>query len=186
MNNKAFTLVEVLVGLFLAVVASVYAAKTITGTNKVVAAGRETFIATNLAHEGIDLTRAMRDNTWFIGKKSESWLSSSGICPDGEENNSFAIDATVVRNFIDKGDKVLGQENSALYIQTESPNLHLWTHTAQSGNKSITTAYKRVMDAECGETDVVTITSTVSWAGQGGTEKKVSIKEKLYNWWLEK
>lgn len=184
-NRRGFTLVEVLVGLFIAIIASTYAAKTITSTNKVVAAGRETFIATNLAHEGLDLTRAMRDNTWFTdttpADRSE-WMSKSGICETGDDH-SFAIDPTVVRGFLDSGKKVKDERASALYIQAISK---LWTHDATSEK----TSFKRVLEASCEESvpgkdpAYVTITSTVSWMGQGGVEKSVSLKEKLYNWWL--
>ncbi|MDA1169187.1 MAG: prepilin-type N-terminal cleavage/methylation domain-containing protein [bacterium] len=193
-NRRGFTLVEVLVGLFIAVIASTYAAKTITSTNKVVAAGRETFIATNLAHEGLDLTRAMRDNTWFTAtfppdlENRSDWMSKSGICPPDEDSNSFAIDPDVVRDFIiNDGTTVLDPEYSALYINPKK----LWTHDVSAEEKP----FKRVLEASCAESVpgadpedpvFVTITSTVSWTGQGGIEKSVSLKEKLYNWWPEK
>lgn len=180
MNNKGFTLVEVLIGLFIAVVASAYAAKTITSTNKVIAAGRDVFIATNLAHEGLDLTRALRDNTWFADPtpldRSE-WLSESGICED-LGTHRYTVDPNVVRDFLASKAKVPNDSKQELYIQGNT----LWTHATSSKQ----TAYKRVLTAECAHVDeepaFVTITSTVTWKGQNGQDKSTSIKELLYNW----
>lgn len=63
--KDGFTLVEVLIGLSIATIAAVSVAYTITSTNKVADAGKKTFIATNLAHEGLELRRQMRDNAWL-------------------------------------------------------------------------------------------------------------------------
>lgn len=189
MQTKGFTLVEVLIGLFIAIVAATYSAKTITSTNKIVASGRDTFIATNLAHEGLDLTRALRDTTWFADAtptdRSE-WLSRSGIC-ESDTKNTFAIDPDVVQGFIAGRDaKVKSKNESQLYIQENSKQ---WTHEAAA--TAIKTAYKREVEADCAEAGAdkdpayATITSTVTWEGQGGVEKKVQIKELLYNWWPE-
>ncbi len=174
MNTKGFTLVEVLIGLFIAVVASAYVAQTITSTNKVVAAGREVFVATNLAHEGIDLTRAMRDTTWFSITDRTKWVSESEICK-GPATYTYTIDTEVVRN----RRKVMSDSQQVLYIQ---PN-KLWTHVPNSNP----TAYRRVLEADCTHVNdaagpYVTITSTVAWAGQNSGPKSVSIKEQLYNW----
>ncbi len=65
-TNRGFTLVEVLVGLSIATIAAVSVAYTIASTNKVADAGKKTFIATNLAHQGLELTRALRDDAWFV------------------------------------------------------------------------------------------------------------------------
>lgn len=183
MRNKGFTLIEVLIGLFIAVTASTYVAKTITSTNKVVAAGRETFIATNLAHEGIEFTRAMRDNTWFLDDtptdRSE-WMSQSGICGETSDTqpHHYTIDAEVVRDFVASKDPVPDDNVQNLYIQ----NNKLWSHNINSQPSG----YKRLMTADCSHVSedpaFVTITSTVSWVGQGGQTRSVIIKEEMYNW----
>lgn len=184
MKNKGFTLVEVLIGLFIAVVASTYVAQTITSTNKVVAAGRDIFIATNLAHEGLDLTRAMRDATWFSDAASTEWMSKSGIC-EPDPSNTYTIDPEIVRDFTEHGSKVPDDSDKALYIQKNK----LWTH--EKVGSTTPTAYSRVLHVDCTnvnktgtEPSFVTVTSTVSWKGQYEQDKSISIKEQLYNWWL--
>jgi prepilin-type N-terminal cleavage/methylation domain-containing protein len=186
MNNKGFTLIEVLVGLFIAVVASAYMAKTITSTNKVVAAGRDNFIATNIAHEGIELTRAMRDNTWFLYSTPadrSKWMSESGICGDVADtaNHPYTIDPEVVQKFANnKDNKVLSNNSQTLYIKNTNK---LWVHDP-SGAK--VTPYKRLMEADCSHMSevpaYVTISSRVTWFGKNGEIRSVYIKEQLYNW----
>ena len=84
MQNKGFTLVEVLIGLSIATVASVSIAYTIANTNKVADASKKTFIATSLAHEGLELTRALRDDAWLVDATPNDradWANT--ICDEG-------------------------------------------------------------------------------------------------------
>ena len=83
MQQKGFTLVEVLIGLSIATIAAVSVAYTIANTNKIADAGRKTFIATNLAHEGLELTRAMRDNAWLGG--NTNWTGEISCDTDTSE-----------------------------------------------------------------------------------------------------
>ncbi len=185
MHTKGFTLIEVLIGLFIAVIASAYAAKTITSTNKVVAAGRETFIATNLAHEGLDLSRAMRDTSWFIQREwtpplpdADDWISYSGICLNNGVN-TYTIDPVIVDNFKDdQNSTVRDASQPGLFVQANK----VWTHTPSSEP----TLFSRSLQADCAEITndpaFVTITSTVTWTGQGGAAKSISLTEELFNW----
>ncbi len=81
--NKGFTLVEVLIGLSIATVAAVSIAYTIANTNKIADAGKKTFIATNLAHEGLELTRVMRDDAWLGG--NTNWTGEISCDTDTSE-----------------------------------------------------------------------------------------------------
>lgn len=96
MKNKGFTLVEVLIGLSIATVAAVSVAYTIANTNKVADAGKKTFIATNLAHEGLELTRALRDNVWLIDGVQEDagWSDAITIGEDINKTITFDPDPT--------------------------------------------------------------------------------------------
>lgn len=187
MKNKGFTLVEVLIGLFIAVTASTYVAQTIASTNKVVDSGKDTFIAVNLAHEGVDLTRAIRDNTWFLDATPldrREWMSQSGICADepDEEEHLYVIDIEKVEDFMEHPDSIRveqgGRLGKFLYIQ---PDTNIWTHKKSLGSKQ--SDYTRSLEADCSNVEeFVTITSTVFWKDAKGRTKQVSIKERLYNW----
>jgi len=175
--NKGFTVIEVVIGLFIAVVASLYAAKIITSTNRVVATGRDTFIAVNLAHEGIDLTRAMRENAWLNdpAPPHADWMSEYGICTS-PGTNIYTIDQTIVRQSLMVGDG----SQPILYIQANNIS---WSHTPSAEP----TLYSRLITADCTQMNstpaYVTITSTVSWNLPTGGQKSVSLIEELYNWY---
>lgn len=99
MKSNGFTLVEVLIGLSIATVAAVSIAYTISSTNKVADAGKKTFIATNLAHEGLELTREKRDDAWLAtGAPANHSDWADTVCGDlgGDINKSvtFGSDTT--------------------------------------------------------------------------------------------
>ncbi len=133
MQNKGFTLVEVLIGLSIATVAAVSVAYTIANTNKVADAGKKTFIATNLAHQGLELTRALRDDIWFT---SGEWAT----------------------------DEICG------------------------GSQADYQDFHRTVSVDCEDdnedTEFIEVSSEVIWQSPQGEEKKVLLKEKLYNWYV--
>lgn len=172
MNDKGFTLIEVLIGLFIAVIASISVSQVIASTNKVVDAGRKTFIATNLAHEGLELTREIRDDTWLSNNNRTLWMSQSGLCPD-TATHTYTIDPEMGRV-----NTIANDTQQELYMQSNGE----WTNNKNSG---VDTGFARLMQVDCSQVKsdpaFVTITSTVSWNGAYGA-KNVSIKELLYNW----
>lgn len=173
MDSKGFTLIEVLIGLFIAVIASVSVAQVIASTNKVVDAGRKTFIATNIAHEGLELTREIRDDTWLSNNNRSKWMSLSGLCPD-TATHTYTIDPEMARV-----NTVQNDSQQELYKQSNGE----WTHNKNSGTD---TGYGRLMTIDCTNVNAVpayvTITSTVSWQAAGTGTRSVDIKEQLYNW----
>ncbi len=170
MNKKGFTLVEVLIALSIAVIAGLTAAQIVARTNRVVHSGRNTFVATNIAHEGLELTRALRDNTWFFSPNRQEWLSTSGICDEGStDTKQFTISPDRVRN-----EKIVGEEGGE-DATIEIQNI----------------VYTRTLEANCeyaagtpgpAEDVFVTITSKVTWQETDGSDNEVSLTERLYNW----
>lgn len=165
---KGFTLVEVLIALFIAAVAAISIAQIIATTNKVIAAGRTTFIATNIAHEGLELSRAFRDNAWFTSQNRLEWLSLSGICPEGETGTTTY---TVTPGDLSSG--VVGSQASS----TVELNGVAYHRTIQADCQ-----YANVPPEPGSDSAFVTITSTVTWDDPRGESKNISLKERLYNW----
>ena len=160
MNNKGFTLVEVLIGLFIATVAAVSIAYTISSTNKVADAGKKTFIATNLAHEGLELTRAMRDNALFAEDAVPThtdWVSKYGICDGDDSSHSFEIDYDAAG--------VPSRDVDPLFTRTLTANCE-----------------KATTEDPLTDPAFAEIASKVTWSSPTGDPKEVVLKEKLYNW----
>lgn len=158
MKSKGFTLVEVLIGLSIATVAAVSVAYTIASTNKVTDAGTKLFIATNLAHQGLELALAMRDNAWLADGAAinhTDWVTRYGICGDSaDENHQFDLNADAIGMSI-----------------SDLPDGFTRTLVADCVNQSSDPAY-------------VTITSRIDWTAPNGDAKNLELKERLYNWYI--
>ncbi len=172
-----FTLIEVTVALTLAVVAAAAVTQILARAERVVDVGRERFVAVNLAREGLELVRAVRDTNWFASGDKSQWLAN-GLCEQTgtsflDADRRFTIDPTLVRNLAGVGEA----QEAALYIQ---PNDE-WSHQP-SGSP---TAYERVISIDCStkadNPAFVSVAATVTWKNRG-QERQVIIKEKLYNW----
>ena len=112
------------------------------------------FIASNLAQEGIEIVRSIRDSNWIA---KENWYS--GIYPDCAggcrvQYNSYQV--------LPLADTFLLQDNLGRFQYS-------------SGNPSI---FKREITVQKISDDELDITSEVSW-GQG---RSVTAEDLLFNW----
>ncbi len=167
--NKGFTLVEVLIALSIAIVAASYTAQVIASTNKVTLAGRQKFIATNLAQEGLELTRKARDNAWLQDETPDDpsdWMSSIFLCPEQNGVTKYTI--------TDEGDIAFG--DAGTIELPDDPIVYTRELTATCDHA---VAGEDAEDAR----EFVEIASTVSWIGNGGDEQRVTLRETLYNWY---
>lgn len=156
MQTKGFTLVEVLIGLFIATVASVSIAYTIASTNKVTDAGIKLFIATNSAHEGLELTTAMRDNAWLDSADINhiDWVTRYGICVDDSDSaHEFPL-------------------------LSDGIGMNIPTLPAGFTRKLFADCTSQLSDS------FVTITSRIDWVAPSGEDKNVELKQRLYNWYI--
>lgn len=176
-TTSGFSLVEVLVASFMIAIVVVAVTRLSASAEKFTGVGRETFVATNLAREGLELIRAMRDTNWFTSTDRTLWLEH-GLCSvNGEEfadsNRQLAVDAKSVRA-IDTLDSGSGQ----LYID---PQNHEWTLASSQQ----VTPYARTIDIDCSTKDndppLITVTARVNWNSRG-VDREVSVTEQLYNW----
>ncbi len=76
MNSKGFTLVEVLVALTLLTVALVPAFIQATNAMSLSTTIRSSLISADLAQEGVEVVRAMRDANWFAGQPFNTGLAA--------------------------------------------------------------------------------------------------------------
>ncbi len=177
MNNQGFTLIEVLVATFIIATVVVAVSRLLGSAENITGIGRETFVATSAAREGLELVRAMRDTNWFTNSDRTFWLDH-GICRSGtatynDTSRQFIIDPATVRNNND-----VESGSGKLFI---NPLNQEWTHDSSDRP----TPYTRIMSVDCSQAESevakVTITSRVTWRSRG-QDREATIKEDLYNW----
>lgn len=177
MKNNGFTLIEVLVATFIIATVVVAVSRLLGSAEYITGLGRETFVATNVAREGLELVRAVRDTNWFTNDDRALWLDR-GICRSGpttysDTDRQFVIEPATVRN----SDEVK-TGSGALYI---NPLNHEWTHEVTDKP----TPYSRLISVDCSQVESevakVTITAKVTWRSRN-QDREAIIKEALYNW----
>lgn len=177
---EGFTLIGVIVAAFIVSVTVVSVVQLMTRQEPLIELTRERLIGTNIAREGLELVRAVRDTNWFADPDRTRWLES-GICDDGavsysDTDRRFTLDATMVQTGSGVGDV----DQPRLYIQGNN----LWTHDDADPSAQYS-KFDRILSVDCSTKDssppFVTVSSFVSWVGRSGPETLV-LKEKLYNW----
>lgn len=167
-NQKGFTLIEVLVALSILIFVALGVFQLVIRSKQLADIGREQFVATNIAREGLELVRTLRDTNWFSDDDRSNWISDS-MC------GSFTYDV----DRLYAGDDIGGADQAPIFIQGDGRFSH------ESLTSSVQTPYSRVLEVDCSQREgvpaYVTVSSQVSWANRG-QPREVILKEKLYNW----
>ncbi len=158
LSLTGFTLVEVLIAIFLFGVAFTATAFVLNMNLRSAIAVQNSFIASGLAQEGVEVVRNIRDGDWFLGN------AFGATIPDG----SYRV-----------------QWNSQSLIALGSnPNLKRdggsGIFSYDSGNDTI---FSRIVVINTAAANIEKkIVVTVSWRERGGNIKSLSAEEHLFNW----
>ncbi|MBI3250543.1 MAG: prepilin-type N-terminal cleavage/methylation domain-containing protein [Candidatus Andersenbacteria bacterium] len=167
-SQQGLTLIGVLVATIILSIIGVSASQLLTRSERVAEVASSEFVASNIAREGLELVRAMRDNNWFQGDDETEWIGEE-LCAE------FTYDTAAAR----AGDGPGSVDDAALFIDKQT---HEWGHRTGNGDDS---GYSRVLEINCDERNseipYVTVTSTIRWEVRG-QERDVVLKERLYNW----
>jgi len=163
-------------------------------------------IATNLAREGVEVVRAIRDSNWLAGDDWDDGLEGanfdySGILEFDATAKSWAVDFSV-SDVSDAGAMIYKQAAAG---GAATPGLHLQGIPQPSGTEETVfkrivhlealcstavgslpnfIAYERIVDGEQCLTEKIgiEIRSEVGWTGAGGNEHVVSAVERMFDW----
>ncbi len=157
-TERGFTLVEILIAVFIFAIA--FTATTFISTMNLRNASSisNNFVASGLAQEGIEAVKNIRDRDWFLGNAFGSSV------PDG----SYRI-----------------QWNSeSLIALGANPNLKKdSTSGFFSYDLGSDTIFKRTVDVTTAVLGIEKkIVVNVSWTERGGAVKSLSAEEHLFNW----
>lgn len=157
---KGFTLIEVLIAMFVVVLGAGALFALVQQTTSFVTNPSSQLIASYLAHEGNEIVRNIRDTNFLkIHKGLEAnWDDGLTGCSAGCEAD---FNDSVLGSFQDRFLKIGG----GLY-------------TYDSGTNTI---FKRKIIVDSEETDVLEVETQVSWFEKGRTHT-VKAATRLYNW----
>lgn len=155
LNSKGFTLIEALVALVILTIALGPALVLSSNVSSVASVIQNNLIAANLAQEGVEVVRAIRDSNWYNGLAFDTGLS------DGDyriEWNSTSLIALGSNPFLKK--------NSGLY------NYSLGTDTV----------FKRIVTITRISSEELRVVSSVTWTERGERVKNIKTESHLFDW----
>lgn len=153
--SKGFTLVEALVALVVLTIALGPALILTSNVSSTAAAVKNNLIAANLAQEGVEVIRGIRDTNWFLGNAFDNGLSAGTY---RVEWNSSSV--------IGLGSNPFIKENNGLYNYS-------------SGTDTI---FKRTITISKINNSELRIMSEVTWVERGQRAKNVKVESHLFNW----
>lgn len=155
--NKGFTLIEAMVSLVLVTVAMGPVLILATSSVNVASRIEHNLTAANLAQEGVEVIRNIRDTNWLNGSAFDNTLSV-GI---------WRIEwNTIGGGLMAVGSNPILKKNNGLY------NYSLGTNTV----------FRRTITISKPNSSELILTSTVTWVERGNINRTVSAESHLFDW----
>lgn len=165
-KNRGFSLLESMVAITILLVAVVGPLSTIGDSLSQIYIARDQMVAINLAQEGIEAVRQVRDSNmikgWNETTRTTPWntggLDASGFYSVDLESETPRLEVAVATGIILKKD----------------------LSTGAYGSSGVDTKFRRVIQIETTSPDEAKVTSTVLWKTSGGSERKIDVTESLF------
>lgn len=175
-GRQGLSLISVLVALALLSSVAVAVSRIIVTSSRGSRAARGTFVATQLAREGLELIRAHRDTNWF--KKQADWTAD--LCLNNTTPVTMRFDSAMA--MAGQPEPVdIGSADINLYRTADGQFVHDPSdHTAAGYDRWLTIdcAQARAVLPDAASIDA---TSTVQWR-ERGVPRTLELKERLFNW----
>lgn len=156
-NQRGFTLIEAMVALILFTIAMGPVLILATSTANVATRIEHNLIAANLAQEGVEVIRNIRDTNWLNGSSFDNNL---GVGIWRIEWN------TVGGGLMAVGSDPVLKKNNGLYNYSTGTD----------------TVFRRTVSISKPNSGELVLTSTVTWVEKGSVNKSVSAESHLFNW----
>jgi len=162
-NKKGFSLLEVIIAIFVITIGIIGVANLISYSISGVAVAKSQIIAAALAQEGLEIVRNIRDSNWLAGI---AWTSGLDTCADGcqVQYNSVGLLAL-------GGNPVLNIDSSGFYLYDVTKPSTLF-------RRKITIT---CIGTPCDSAYEIKVVSEVTWS-QRGRSFNVNAEDRLYNW----
>jgi prepilin-type N-terminal cleavage/methylation domain-containing protein len=176
-GQKGFTLVETLAAITLITVAIVAPMALTVQSLQVAFYARDQITASNLAQEGIEAIRSLRDGNILLSSKQTAPGTPLflGIPSDG---STFIVDATArpsptIASCSNSPCKALNTDGQLYRYQTGTG----WTPTNFTRTMSVT-----VVRSDASGAQEIRVVSKVTWQTAAYKSESISLSENLYNW----
>jgi len=169
-SNKGFTLIEMIVSVFIITVGLVGVFSSITKYSQMTQEEKENFQAYYIAQEGIEIVKNMRDSNWvdieLNGTEGATWKDNLTSCASGCEAD---YDDTALTAWSSPG--------RFLYIDGGTGGNEMYKYIETPGTGDVKTLYKRKITISEVDTYELDIIVDIYWA-----DKSIQLKENIYNW----
>ena len=177
-SNQGLSLVGVLVAIALLLAGIVAVTQLVSQGQMAAGMAEQTFVAVNLAREGLELARAARDSDWFA--EDTDWALA--ICDTS---------SSAERTLIIEADEAFGSGVFIAEVAVDSDQTRLWrepdgrlTHIDSGQDPSL---FRRQLVLDCSTRDadpaLVTVASEVRWESRGQS-RIVALQAQLYDWYV--
>lgn len=168
MTKKGFTLLEVVIAVFLIIVGTTAVFVLITRTISIMAVSSSRLVAAYLVQDGIEIIRSIRDTNWIEIKTG----SNSGLPPEDWKEGLTACSPCEV-DYMDTtfNDPSLSFTDQPLRIDGNG----FYNYTSGTLTK-----FYRQISINPGS-DILEVTVTVTWEERGKSYSHTA-REDLYNW----
>lgn len=174
LKNNGFTLLDVIFSIGIIMVGLIVVLGLFQYVIVSARVSEERFVAVNLAQEGIEIVRSIRDSNWLRGDPWDQGLSS---CTDCSSSDHFRVQYD--------SDSLLPY--SAEKLKIDSSGYYSYEVGAPDTKFERTIYITTLTAADCmvsevsGENECISVISEVKWPSFGG-EKTLVIEDMLYNW----
>jgi len=170
-NNQGFTIAEMVVVIFIISVSLIGILSLISQNIRAEYVNKNMVIASQLAQEGLELVRNIRDDNFING--GGDWKHGAGGAlskDDIVQDNVYTIDyVNGINNNVDS----INDANAKLYLDNNS-----FYENSSSANPTI---FSRVITVDNETADSITLTCVVQWQDHS-SPRQYSVQMVLYNW----
>ena len=156
-NKKAFTLIEMVVAVFIIIIAVVGIIEMTSKYVQRIKFEKESYVAALLGQEGVEIVKNIRDTNWVAGNAWDTGLTSCGSGCQADYTTSLSA-----------------YDGSYLYIENTTK---LYKYIASPVAGDIKTIYNRKVTIDTGTSNILKVIVDVYWRGNTTT-----VKEDMYNW----
>lgn len=186
LNSSGITLMEVMISVMILSVGIVGSIGLVSSSMSKFSSATNKIIATNLAQDGIERVRNVRDSNWR--KEAADWKANiEGENPSSQTVRFFCGDVEMNEK-IPSSPADLAACGSAcqVYIYSDGTNqCYSDNYGAQTGYARAATNFYRLITVEevtVGSVDHLDVTVNVKWTRNGQSYYLSPLKESLYNW----